>query len=273
MNAPNRRMQRTNSRRGEKEGPRNTVACINGKHHEPRGQGLRGKRGIRTCRGVYGLSWSYKDREHAGHVLADELSKESFKTEPLVLAVPNGGLAVALPIAESLDAALDIIIVRKLQIPFNPEAGFGALTSLGTMMLNRDLVARLGLSDADIQSVRTRTEKQIESRKEAYDGLVGLYFPDNKDVILVDDGLASGYTMLAAITSVRESNPRSITVAAPTASASATKRVSGLVDKLVCPQVGSGFVFAVADAYENWYDVPDNEVIDSLRAYRARSYL
>ncbi|MFW9944467.1 MAG: phosphoribosyltransferase, partial [Candidatus Sifarchaeia archaeon] len=173
------------------------------------------------------MSWSYKDREHAGRVLADELSKKSFETEPLVLAVPNGGVPVALPIAKALDAALDVIIVRKLQIPFNPEAGFGALTSLGTMMLNKDLVSRLGLSDEDIQSVRSRTERQIESRKEAYDGLVGLYFPDDKDVILVDDGLASGYTMLAAVTSLRESNPTSITVAAPTASASAVKRISG----------------------------------------------
>ncbi|UCH03523.1 MAG: phosphoribosyltransferase [Candidatus Thorarchaeota archaeon] len=205
--------------------------------------------------------------------MADELRKESFETEPLVLAVPNGGVAVALPIAEVLDAALDVIIVRKLQIPFNPEAGFGALTSLGTMMLNKDLVSGLGFSDEDIRSVRTRTEKQIESRKEAYDGLVGLYSPDNKDVVLVDDGLASGYTMLAAVTSVRESNPKSIIVAAPTASASAAKRVGGVVDRLICPDVGSGFVFAVADAYENWYDVPDTEVIDSLRAYRTRSYL
>ncbi|MFX1264480.1 MAG: phosphoribosyltransferase [Promethearchaeota archaeon] len=219
------------------------------------------------------MSWSYRNREHAGRVLADELNKESYETEPMVLAVPNGGVAVALPIAEALDAALDVIIVRKLQIPFNPEAGFGALTSLGTMMLNKDLVSRLGLSEQDIQSVRDRTEEQIESRKEAYEGLVGLHFPDNKDVILVDDGLASGYTMLAAVTSVRESNPKSITVAVPTASASAAKRVSGVVDRLVCPDVGSGFVFAVADAYENWYDVPDDEVIDSLRAYRAQSYL
>ncbi len=218
------------------------------------------------------MPWSYKDREHAGRILAEELSKESFVTKPLVLAVPNGGVAVALPIAEALDATLDVIIVRKLQIPFNPEAGFGALTSLGTMMLNTDLVSRLGLSNQDIKSVRTQTEKQIESRKEAYAGLVGLYFPENKDVILVDDGLASGYTMLAAVTSVRDSNPKSITVAAPTASASAAKRISAFVDRLVCPKVGSGFVFAVADAYENWYDVPDNEVIDSLRAYRARSY-
>jgi predicted phosphoribosyltransferase len=205
--------------------------------------------------------------------LADELSNESFETEPLVLAVPNGGVAVSLPIAEALDAALDVIIVRKLQIPFNPEAGFGALTSLGTMMLNNELVSRLGLSEQDIRLVRNQTEKQIESRKEAYEGLVGLYFPSNRDVILVDDGLASGFTMLAAVTSVKESNPKSIMIAVPTASASAAKRVGGVVDRLVCPDVGSGFVFAVADAYENWYDVPDNEVIDSLRAYRARSYL
>ncbi|MFW9800526.1 MAG: phosphoribosyltransferase [Candidatus Thorarchaeota archaeon] len=219
------------------------------------------------------MPWPYKDREHAGKILAEKLRGLPFNNDTLVLAVPNGGVAVALPIADSLEATVDVIIVRKLQIPYNPEAGFGALTSLGTLILNEDLVARLGLSQEDIDSVHMRTENQIQARKEAYDGLAGIHFPDRKDVILVDDGLASGYTMLAAISSVKESQPASITVAVPTASASAVQRVTGVVDRLVCPNVGSGYVFAVADAYENWYDVPDTEVVEALRTHRARSYL
>ncbi|MFQ5832060.1 MAG: phosphoribosyltransferase [Candidatus Thorarchaeota archaeon] len=219
------------------------------------------------------MSWPYRDREHAGRILSEKLSELSFDAGPLVLAVPNGGVAVALPIAEALEATLDIIIVRKLQIPYNPEAGFGALTSLGTLILNKELVTRLGFSQEEIDSVCMRTENQIQARKDAYDGLAGIHFPDRKDVILVDDGLASGYTMLAAISSVKEAQPASITVAVPTASSGAVQRVAGVVDRLVCPNVGSGYVFAVADAYENWYDVPDTEVVEALRSHRARSYL
>ncbi|MFX0108404.1 MAG: phosphoribosyltransferase [Candidatus Hodarchaeota archaeon] len=167
-----------------------------------------------------------------------------------------------------MSAAVDIIIVRKLQIPGNPEAGFGALTSLGTMILNEPLVSRIGLSKVEIESVRDRTLKQIESRKEAYAGLVGIEDPSDRDVILVDDGLASGFTMVAAIHSVRESNPKSITVAVPTSSNSAAKKVKPLVNQVVCPRVERGFVFAVANAYENWYDVPDKEVLDLIQSIR-----
>jgi predicted phosphoribosyltransferase len=199
------------------------------------------------------------------------LTKGTKRKEPLVLAIPNGGVAVALPIAKALDADLDVIIVRKLQMPHNPEAGFGSLTSLGTMILNHALVQRIGLTDDDIEAVRGTTEKQIADRRSAYAGLTGLFNPHGRDVILVDDGLASGYTMLAAIQSVRESKPTSITVAVPTSSASAASRIKDEADLLVCPRVESGFVFAVANAYENWYDAPDEEVIADLA--RARSPL
>ncbi|MHA1960717.1 MAG: phosphoribosyltransferase [Candidatus Thorarchaeota archaeon] len=217
------------------------------------------------------MNWSYRDRRNAGLVLAEELSEIKQWSKPLVLAIPNGGIAVAAPISESLNAKLDILIVRKLQIPFNPEAGFGALTSLGTMILNDDLVSRIGLSENDIAIVRDRTLRQIEDRKEAYSGLAGIEDPKGRDVILVDDGLASGFTMVAALESVSMAKPATITVAVPTSSASAAPRVKPLVDHLVCPRIESGFVFAVANAYEKWYDVPDSEVIELLRNFRARA--
>ncbi|MFW9965981.1 MAG: phosphoribosyltransferase [Candidatus Thorarchaeota archaeon] len=210
------------------------------------------------------MSWSYRDRTHAGHILAEELMTVKWISAPVVLAIPNGGVAVALPIAKALDADLDVIIVRKLQIPHNPEAGFGSLTSLGTMILNDALVQRIGLTENDITTVRSRTEKQIEDRRKAYAGLAGFFNPRGRHIILVDDGLASGYTMLAAIQSVRESHPTSITVAVPTSSSSAASKISPVVDRFICPRVESGFVFAVANAYENWYDAPDDEVIDAL---------
>jgi predicted phosphoribosyltransferase len=213
------------------------------------------------------LSWSYTDRTHAGKELVKELRHHDTITPSLVLAIPNGGVEVAIQIAQEYDTDLDLLIVRKLQIPYNTEAGFGALTSLGTLILNEPLVKKLGFDREIIDSVRVRTEAQIADRKRAYAGLVGHANPEGKDVILVDDGLASGYTMLAAVQSVKENNPISITVAIPTSSGSAFHKVKEVVDAIICPRVESGFVFAVANAYENWYDVPDSEVIEILRQY------
>jgi predicted phosphoribosyltransferase len=209
------------------------------------------------------------DRKAAGQVLGATLKEKDWSEVPLILAIPNGGLAVALPLAEILDADLDLLIVRKLQIPFNPEAGFGALTSLGTVLLNQPLVDRIGLQDVEIQQVIQRTQTQIDERRKAYKGLIGVYSPESRVVVLVDDGLASGYTMLAAIDSVRKLSPQQIIVAVPTASSSAVTKVRTKVDELICPHVGSGAVFAVANAYQNWYDVPDEEVITLLRRFRS----
>lgn len=210
------------------------------------------------------MSAQYQDRVSAGKVLGEKLQALSLREVPLILAIPNGGLAVAQPIAEMLGADLDLLLVRKLQIPYNPEAGFGALTSLGTVILNEPLVYRIGLSKAEIEQVIQRTRKQIETRKSAYKGLAGHYLPTQRIVVLVDDGLASGYTMLAAIESVRQLEPQKIIVAVPTASSSAISKVQEVVDVLICPHIGRGYVFAVADAYQNWYDVPDQEVIEML---------
>ena len=216
------------------------------------------------------MAAQYQNRTAAGKVLGNTLSNMKLSEVPLILAIPNGGLAVALPIAEILGADLDLLIVRKLQIPYNPEAGFGALTSYGTVILNQPLIARIGIRDEEVQQVIQRTQNQIENRKIAYKGLVGLYSPENRVVVLVDDGLASGYTMLAAIESVKLISPKKLIVAVPTASESAVKKVQQAVDELICPHVGTGYRFAVADAYQNWYDVTDDEVIGNLQNFRKK---
>ena len=210
----------------------------------------------------------YNDRTEAGQVLAREMSRMNFETKPVVLAIPNGGIPVGVEIAKTLDAGLDAIIVRKLQVPGNTEAGFGALTSQGALLLNDRLVRSIGLNQHQIDIVVKRTQSQIDSRKEDYHGLIGIINPSGKDVILVDDGLASGYTMRAAVQSVRSIGPTSITVAVPTSSRSAADLVGAEVESLICPRIESGFIFAVANAYRNWYDVPDSEVIEILKAYR-----
>lgn len=215
------------------------------------------------------LATSYRDRSDAGKVLADSLKKVHFETRPVVLAIPNGGISVGIEIARALDAELDAIIVRKLQVPWNTEAGFGALTSQGALLLNERLVRSVGLDQDQIDAVVKQTEKQIERRKVDYQGLVGVIDISGKDVILVDDGIASGYTMMAAIESVRSLMPNSITVATPIASQQAAHMVEKEVETLICPRRERGFVFAVANAYDNWYDVSDSEVIDMLESFRA----
>ncbi|MFW9834927.1 MAG: phosphoribosyltransferase [Candidatus Thorarchaeota archaeon] len=212
--------------------------------------------------------YSYENRTEAGQVLAQELKGASYETRPLVLVIPNGGVPVGVEIARTLDAELDAIIVRKLQVPGNTEAGFGALTSHGSLLLNERLVISIGLNKHQIELVVKQTQKQIDERKADYQGLVGIVEPSKKDIVLVDDGLASGYTMMAAIESVRTLSPKTITVAVPTSSGSAADMIGKVVENLVCPRIESGFVFAVANAYRNWYDVPDSEVITILNEYR-----
>ena len=135
---------------------------------------------------------SYRTRTEAGQVIANLIEKKKVRGNFIVLAIPNGGVEVAAPVAKQLNAPLDIIIVRKLQIPSNPEGGFGALTSLGTMILNEQLVRSIGINADSIERVKELTERQIEIRRQAYRGISGHADPTGKDIILVDDGLASG---------------------------------------------------------------------------------
>jgi putative phosphoribosyl transferase len=217
---------------------------------------------------VNDLGVSYRNRVHAGQILAQQLKGMEFKTRPLVLAIPNGGVAVGAEIARSLDADLDVIIVRKLQVPGNPEAGFGALTSQGALILNDGLVRSIGLHKEQIDKVVEQTQAQIEKRRADYWNLIGVFSPEDRDVILVDDGIASGYTMVAAIESVESMGPASITVVVPTCSKKAAHLVRKKVGVLLCPRVEAGFIFAVANAYEHWYDVPDSEVLEILKEFR-----
>ncbi|MGM0687438.1 MAG: phosphoribosyltransferase [Promethearchaeati archaeon] len=213
------------------------------------------------------MSWDYVNRKDAGEVLAEKAVEAGIDEASVILAIPNGGIAVAAPIAQETGASLSLIIVRKMQIPYNPEAGFGALTSFGTMILNNQLLARLNLSDEKIEHAKERTEQQIERRRNTYAQYLKDIDPETLHVVLVDDGLASGYTMLAAVRSVREQHPESITVLVPTASDSAANRVESVVDEFICPRIETGFVFAVANAYRDWHDLTDEEVVQILEEF------
>jgi putative phosphoribosyl transferase len=201
----------------------------------------------------------YRDRQHAGELLAAELSGR-VGPGAVVLAVPNGGVAVAAPVARALGASLGLLVVRKIQIPGNPEAGFGAVAADGSTVLDQNMADRLGLSERQVAAQRAKALASVRERVAGYGEWAELPPLAGREVVLVDDGLASGATMEAAVAIVKAQRPRRVILAAPTASSRAVARLVPLVDELVAPHVGRGPVFAVAAAYQRWYDVEDAEV-------------
>ena len=177
---------------------------------------------------------------------------------------------MAAVIADELDAELYLMIVRKLQIPDNPEAGFGALTPDEVLLLNRPLMANLGLTEDDILRQKEKALASIRSRREHFGKWAEPPSLDGRTVVLVDDGLASGFTMEAAVKSTKNRRAGHIVVAIPTASLSAHRRLEPEVDRIVCPDIPRSRIFAVANAYRNWYDVEEREALDILERLEER---
>jgi len=206
----------------------------------------------------------FKDRTHTGELLSKKLMK--YKGEDaIVLAIPAGGVPVGYAIAVALRFPLDLIVVRKLPIPYNPEAGFGALTTDGTLILNESLVEELRLSKEEIDKYASERMREIRERLLRFRGDRPLPNLKDKIAIIVDDGLASGYTMKTAVLSIRKHDPKRIVVAVPTAHPSALENISPYTDEIICLNVRGEVLFAVADAYVNWYDLDDSEVIRYLK--------
>jgi putative phosphoribosyl transferase len=204
----------------------------------------------------------FKDRADAGRQLAESL-RDYASSGALVLAIPAGGVPVARELAINLNLEMDVIIVRKVQFPDNPEAGFGAVGPDGEVIFNDELVTRLRLSTEKIDQQVEKTRKVIKARELAF--RKGLAFPDleEKTVILADDGLASGYTMAEAVKFVGRKKSGKIVVAVPTASESAVQLLLPSVDELHCLNI-RGYPFAVAEAYLEWHDLGDEEVLRLL---------
>ena len=206
----------------------------------------------------------FEDRFHAGRVLAEMLREHVPLKSSILLAVPAGGVPVGYEVSTRLSLQMDLIIVKKLQIPWDPEAGFGAISWDGEMVLNEELVRRLELTQNTIQKSAERAMESIRARIKRFRKDKPMPNIRGKVAVLVDDGLASGYTMLAAARSVKKMEARRIVVAVPTASMNAIKLLSREVDLIICPNVRSGPIFAVADAYRSWHDLTDEEVLALL---------
>ncbi len=202
----------------------------------------------------------FRDRFEAGKLLADKLQEISGKKDVIILAIPAGGVPVGYTMAMELSVPMDVIVVRKIQIPWNTEAGFGAVTWDNKIILNQGLIEQLGLTKEEIKSSIRLTKRNIQERITKFRGSKPMAELKDKVIVLVDDGLASGFTMLAAARSVRERAPKKVIVAVPTASLGAIELLIPEVDEIVCLNIRSGPSFAVAEAYENWYDLTDEDV-------------
>jgi predicted phosphoribosyltransferase len=167
-------------------------------------------------------------------------------------------------IASQLDLPFDVAVVSKITLPWNTEAGYGAVAFDGTIRLNDDLVAHIGLAEDEVHEGIERTTSKVARRAERLRGKQPFPNLSKRPVILVDDGLASGFTMRVAVEALRKTGAGHIIVAVPTGHRGAVESIAGEVEALHCPNIRGGWRFAVADAYERWSDVDEEEVIRIL---------
>lgn len=216
------------------------------------------------------VSPMFENRYDAGRQLAAKLLDYKGQSV-LVLAIPNGGIPLASEIASALGAELDVVVVRKLPLPLHPESGFGALADDGSIILNDDIVRREGVTQDQVNEQVATVTSQVRQRSLLYRKDRPLSLVRGKVAIIVDDGLASGYTMLAAVESVKRRRPREIIVAVPAASSVALEKVKASARVLTLAE-GTGPRFTVSDYYRHWHDVSDSDVLKALDSQRVVSF-
>lgn len=205
----------------------------------------------------------YFDRHHAGQVLADLLKNYHRRKDAIVLALPRGGVPVAYEIAMKLGLDLDVFIVRKLGVPGHKELAMGALASGGTVVFNDEIINDLQIESSSIDKVIQSEQEELARREHIYCGQRSFPHLEGKTIILVDDGIATGSTMRAAIMALQKKRPKDIIVAVPVASRSTCNEMAKFVDALICPLKPVDF-HAVGLWYDNFSQTSDEEVIELL---------
>ena len=213
----------------------------------------------------------FESRHDAGRRLAAKLG-EYDNGSVVVLAIPNGGVPVALEVARALNADLGLVICRKVPILLNPEGSLGAAADDGTVILNEEAVRKIGFSRQKLEDEINKVRAEIKQRSLLYRGDQPIVRVGGRTVIIIDDGLASGFTMTAAVESVRHRRPKEIVVAVPVASAMAVKQVEKVADKVVTCTTGFMPKFYVSDFYSYWHDLSDDEVIRYLKQWQIRQF-
>lgn len=212
----------------------------------------------------------FRDRREAGEALADELRQYAGRPDTLILALPRGGVPVAAAIAEQLDLPMDIFLVRKLGLPGHEELAMGAIASGGITVMNPDVLRMVHVGDKAIEMVTRRELAELERREREYRGERPEPQLEGRTVILVDDGLATGSTMRAAVMALRERNPREIVVAVPVAAPETCDEFRQQVDEIVCALTPDPF-HAVGLWYEDFSQTTDAEVRELLRRESERN--
>ena len=208
----------------------------------------------------------FSDRKEAGEILAEKLEKLRLEN-PVVLAIPRGGVVVGYEVARKLKAPLDVIVPRKLGAPGNPELAIGAVAEDGTIILDSSLIDYLEVDEEYIKKEKERQVKEIKRRLNAYRGRFSRLEIERRDVVIVDDGIATGATIRAAIASARKRKPASLTLAVPVAPPSTIEKLREEVDRIVCVSTPEPF-FAIGLFYTDFRQTTDEEVIRLLEKNR-----
>jgi len=205
----------------------------------------------------------FHDRADAGRVVAADLAAYAGRSDLLVLALPRGGVPVAYEVARALGAPLDVFIVRKLGLPGHEEFAMGAIASGGIRLINEEVVREFGVTEAEIAAVSAAEALELERRERQYRRDRPRPVIEGRTVILVDDGLATGATMHAAVLALREKRPARLIVAVPVAAADTCDAFREIVDDIVCAETPAPF-YAVGLWYEDFSQTTDEEVQDLL---------
>jgi putative phosphoribosyl transferase len=205
------------------------------------------------------MNRQFRDRIDAGRQLAARLSQYAGRDDLLVLGLPRGGLPVAAEVAKALHAPLDVYVVRKLGVPWHPELAMGAIASGGILVINEQVVNSFDISKEILNKAAESERHELERREKAYRGNRAPLDLARRLVILVDDGVATGSTMRAAVSAVHRQSPARVVVAVPTIAASTYRELLPLVDELVAVMVPEIF-HAVGEWYENFEQTGDDEV-------------
>jgi len=212
----------------------------------------------------------FRDRIEAGRMLARELLRYAGRDDVIVLALPRGGVPVASEVAKALKAPLDVFLVRKLGLPGDEELAMGAIASGGVRVLNEDVLRWRKVPDSTIDLVTQREQQELKQRESAYRGERPMPDLENKTVIIVDDGLATGTTMRAAVTALRAFKPSRIVVAVPTAPPDVCRELQEEVDSVICATTPEPFL-AIGAWYEDFRQTTDEEVRSILELSAAKS--
>jgi len=206
----------------------------------------------------------YKDRKDAGIQLVSRLTEYKDREDVLVLALPRGGVVIGYEVAKALNCPLDIIIIRKIGFPGQPELAIGAVSETGAVVLNEDIISAYKVSKDYIEEEILRQKKEISRRITLYRSGKGIPPLDGKIIILVDDGVATGATIKAAISTLKKEKIVRLVAALPVSSEDAEEGIKQLVDEWVCTETPFGFM-AIGNYYQDFSQVSDEEVVELLK--------